>query len=63
MENPPAWDVNDSSDDHLDTAICVAHWVAALCSRWADMEEERLERPMLRDLGGPDARMLPVVFA
>lgn len=63
VEAPPAWDVNHPSDDHLDTALSVSHWIAALCSRWSDLEEERLGRPMLRILGGPDARMLPVVLA
>ena len=63
VEAPPPWDVNHASQDYLDTALSVAHWVAALCSRWSDLEEERLGRPMLRELGGPDARMLPVVFA
>jgi len=63
VEDPPPWDVNHPNDDHMDTALSISHWVAGLCSRWSDLEEERLARPLLRELGGPDARPIPVVCA
>jgi hypothetical protein len=62
LENPPPWDVNHPSEDHLDRALSISHWVSGLCSRWADLEEERLSRPVLRDLAEPHARPIPVVL-
>lgn len=59
LENPPPWDVNHESIDHLDPCLSIGHWLAALCSRWEDLEEERLARPLLRALG--PQRHLPVV--
>jgi hypothetical protein len=59
VENPPPWDVNHASMDHLDPCLSIGHWLAALCSRWEDLEEERLARPLLRKLG--PLRTLPVV--
>ena len=59
LENPPPWDVNHASMDHLDPCLSIGHWLAALCSRWDDLEEERLARPLLRKLG--PLRTLPVV--
>lgn len=63
VDAPPPWDVNHPSEDHQDTALSVSHWIAGLCSRWSDLEEERLGRPMLRELGGAAPRPIPVVFA
>lgn len=63
VDAPPPWDVNHPSQDHQDTALSVSHWIAGLCSRWSDLEEERLSRPLLRDMGGAAPRTLPVVFA
>lgn len=59
LEHPPPWDVNHESMNHLDPCLSIGHWLAALCSRWEDLEEERLARPLLRKLG--PLRTLPVV--
>lgn len=59
LENPPSWDVNHTSMDHLDPCLSISHWLDALCSRWEDLEEERLGRPLLRKLG--PRRPIPVV--
>lgn len=59
LENPPPWDVNHASMDHLDPCLSIGHWLAALCAQWEDLEEERLARPLLRALG--PQRHLPVV--
>lgn len=63
VDAPPSWDVNDPDQDLQDTALSVWHWIAGLCSRWSDLEEERLSRPLLRDLGGTFPWPIPVVFA
>jgi hypothetical protein len=63
VDAPPPWDVNHPSEDHHDTALSVSHWIAGLCSRWSDLGEERLGRPLLRDLGGASPRPIPVVLA
>lgn len=62
VEKPPAWDVNDPSDDRLDPALAIAHWLAGMCSRWEDLESERLARPWMAAIDGDEERELPVVL-
>lgn len=62
VEHPPPWEVSYEYDHRLDSTLSIAHWLEALCSRWEDLEEQRLGRPLLRKLGGDDERPLPVVL-
>lgn len=62
VEHPPPWDLNDPSGGTGRTALSIAHWLAALCSRWEDLEAGRLSRPLLRELDGASERPLPVVL-
>ena len=63
VEHPPTWHVHGRFDNHLqDKTLSIAHWLDALCSLWEDLEEQRLTRPLLRELNGKSERPLPVVL-
>lgn len=48
-------------DPQVRRALGIAHWLGGLCDRWADLENERLSRPVLRSLAGETERPVPVV--
>jgi len=62
VEHPPPWEVSYEYDHRLDSVLSIAHWLDALCSRWEELEEQRLARPLLRELDGKSERPLPVVL-
>ena len=62
VEHPPPWEVSNEYDHRLGSALSIAHWLAGLCSRWEDLEEQRMSRPLLRKLDGDDERPLPIVL-
>jgi hypothetical protein len=62
VEHPPPWDVKYEYDHRLESILSIAHWLAALCSRWEELEAQRLARPLLRKLDGNRERALPVVL-
>jgi hypothetical protein len=62
LEHPPSWEVSYEYDHRLDSTLSIAHWLDALCSRWEELEEQRLVRPLLRELDGKNERPLPVVL-
>jgi hypothetical protein len=43
-------------------ALGIARWFERLCTAWDGVEDQRLARTYLRDLGGPATRPLPVVL-
>lgn len=61
VENPPAWSATSPSAD-TDAALSIAHWLAALCTCWEQLERERLGRPLLRELDGTAERPLAAVL-
>jgi hypothetical protein len=62
VENPPAWSAMNPSGADTDAALSIAHWLAALCTRWESLESERLGRPLLRELDGTAERPLPAAL-
>lgn len=68
VENPPAWSAMDPAGAETGPALSIAHWLAALCTRWESLESleslesERLGRPLLRKLDGAAERPLPAVL-
>ena len=62
MEHPPPLEVSYEYYHRLDSALSIAHWLAGLCCRWEDLEEQRMSRPLLRKLDGGDERPLPTVL-
>jgi hypothetical protein len=62
VEHPPSWVVSYEYDHRLDLVLSISHWLDALCSRWEDLEEQRLSRSLLRKLDGDDERSLPIVL-
>ncbi|MEK6442154.1 hypothetical protein [Pseudonocardia sp. T1-2H] len=49
-------------DPRAARALALARWFNDLCVAWEAVEEQRLSRSYLRSLGGPSARVLPVVL-
>lgn len=62
VEQPPPWQVSYEYDQRLDSALSIAYWLDALCTRWEEFERQRVRRPLLRELDGKDERPLPVVL-
>lgn len=62
VEHPPPWEVSYEYDRRLDATLSIAHWLDKLCACWDKFEEQRLRRPLLRELDGNNARPLPVVL-
>lgn len=60
----PQWprtsDGPTGGNDVVARALGIAGWVTSLCTAWSSIEGQRLARPHLRGLGGPQARILPV---
>ncbi|MEU1209174.1 hypothetical protein [Nocardia sp. NPDC005825] len=50
----------DVVDDHIRPVLTLAREVAELADAWAAFESLRLARPFLVELGGPEARSLPL---
>lgn len=63
IDDPPAWTLNDPSEDHLDRVLRLAHWTAGLCRHWDALEDLRLARPWMSSVDGNTRRCLPVVVA
>jgi hypothetical protein len=70
---PPKWPelpgsltLDDSpvvaADGRASRALSIARWLVQLCTAWEEIEQQRLSRSYLRDLGGNLARPLPVVL-
>jgi hypothetical protein len=51
-----------AGDPRAARALALARWFNDLCVAWDAVEEQRLSRSYLRSLGGPSARVLPVVL-
>lgn len=56
-ENPPL-----DAPAPLRRALGVARWFDRLCRTWDAIEGQRLARPYMRDLGGPNPGALPVAL-
>jgi hypothetical protein len=58
LESPPRID----APEDVHNALSIARWLDALCERWSDLEDIRIARPALHDLGGPASRPVPLVL-
>lgn len=47
IENPPAWTLNDPSEDHLDKVLRISHWLATLFEYRDQIEEIKASRTWL----------------
>ncbi|MDI1288444.1 MAG: hypothetical protein PSX37_00645 [bacterium] len=62
VEKPPPWSTSQAPVREVQRTLSLAHWLSALCSKWEDLEAERLARPWLAALDGRGERELPVVM-
>lgn len=70
---PPRWpaipeglDVNRpplvNCDRHVRVALSLAKWLVDLTEAWSTIEDQRLRRPLLREMGGPQRRPIPLAL-
>ncbi len=61
VEHPHTDQRASAAADTENRALDIAHWINALCACWDEVEDQRMARPWMSAIDGPERRLLPAV--